>query len=125
KSGSDITIGDFWGIERVMPEMDDDKGTSLVLMNTQKGKQLISKDSTEIHSVSYNNAIIGNPAMEHSAFLSAKRNSFYSLYSSGENLFVILNRIIPIRVKMRIRESIKDVVIKIGLAPIVRKIIQK
>ena len=29
----DITLADFWGIESVLPEMDDDKGTSLVIIN--------------------------------------------------------------------------------------------
>lgn len=38
--GSDITIGDFWGIERVNPEMDDGMGTSLVILHTDKGKEL-------------------------------------------------------------------------------------
>lgn len=36
---SDITLGDFWGIENVLPEMDDDKGTSLVLLHSKKGKE--------------------------------------------------------------------------------------
>lgn len=36
QSGSDITIGDFWGIENVLPKMDDDKGCSLVLLNNEK-----------------------------------------------------------------------------------------
>lgn len=36
KSGSDVTIGDFWGIERVMPEMDDDKGVSVVMVNRDR-----------------------------------------------------------------------------------------
>lgn len=31
KSGSDVTIGDFWGIEKVLPEFDDDKGCGLIL----------------------------------------------------------------------------------------------
>ena len=35
---SDITIGDFWRINRFKPELDDDKGTSCVLVNTEKGK---------------------------------------------------------------------------------------
>lgn len=35
---SDITIADFWGIERTQPEFDDNKGVSLVLINTEKGK---------------------------------------------------------------------------------------
>lgn len=33
KSESDITIADFWGIESLSPNMDDDKGTSLVFIN--------------------------------------------------------------------------------------------
>lgn len=36
----DITLGDFWGIQNVLPEMDDDKGTSLVLINSEKGKKV-------------------------------------------------------------------------------------
>lgn len=31
---SDLTIGDFWGIWDVAPEMDDNKGTSVVLVQT-------------------------------------------------------------------------------------------
>lgn len=38
--GSDITIGDFWGIEKVKPEMDDGMGTSLVILHTKKGERL-------------------------------------------------------------------------------------
>lgn len=37
RSGSDITIGDFWGIEKFMHDFDDNKGVSAVLVNTEKG----------------------------------------------------------------------------------------
>lgn len=37
---SDITLADFWGIERAL---DDDKGTSIVLINSKKGKALFEK----------------------------------------------------------------------------------
>lgn len=40
KHPSDITLGDCWGIENVMPEMDDDKGTSVVLIHTQRGENM-------------------------------------------------------------------------------------
>lgn len=40
---SDITMGDFWGIEQVLPELDDDKGTSIVQINTAKGKKVFNK----------------------------------------------------------------------------------
>lgn len=33
----DITIGDFWGVEKVMPDYSDNKGISMVFLNTEKG----------------------------------------------------------------------------------------
>lgn len=33
----DLTIGDFWGIENVFPQLDDGKGVSSVMVNTEKG----------------------------------------------------------------------------------------
>lgn len=36
----DITIADYWGIEKAAPEFDDNKGVSLVLINNKKGKEV-------------------------------------------------------------------------------------
>lgn len=38
---SDMTIGDCWGIERQIPEMDDDRGTSVILVHTPRGQALL------------------------------------------------------------------------------------
>lgn len=38
---SDITIGDFWGVENVLPEYDDDEGISVVITHSDKGEMLI------------------------------------------------------------------------------------
>ena len=40
---SDITIGDFWGIESIDESMDDKNGTSLVLINSSKGSMLFNE----------------------------------------------------------------------------------
>lgn len=45
----DITIGDFWGIENVMPAISDNKGISAVMINTEKGKQLFDSVSESIN----------------------------------------------------------------------------
>lgn len=45
---SDITLADFWGIEKIMPEMDDGIGTSLIMINTEKGKKLFQGIQSEI-----------------------------------------------------------------------------
>lgn len=34
KSGSDVTLGDFWGIHSIFPEMDDDKGVNIVFVKS-------------------------------------------------------------------------------------------
>jgi len=40
QSGADLTLGDAWGIQNWMPELDDDRGTSIVLVNSEKGRQM-------------------------------------------------------------------------------------
>lgn len=40
---SDFTIGDFWGIEKFKPELDDGMGTSLVITHTVKAEQIWEK----------------------------------------------------------------------------------
>ncbi len=39
----DITLGDFWGIEKTIQNFDDKKGISLVLVNSEKGKEIFEK----------------------------------------------------------------------------------
>lgn len=41
RSNSDLTIADCWGIKQLTSEMDDDKGISLVMINTNTGNNLM------------------------------------------------------------------------------------
>lgn len=45
---SDITLGDFWGIWNIDPEFDDNKGTSLVLIHTNKGMKMFREIEPDI-----------------------------------------------------------------------------
>ena len=38
----DITIADYWGIEKAAPEFDDNKGVSLVLVNSEMGALILN-----------------------------------------------------------------------------------
>ena len=40
---SDITIGDFWHMEKSMPDFVDEMGTSLVLIHTEQGRELFDE----------------------------------------------------------------------------------
>ena len=39
----DITIADYWGIEKAAPEFDDNKGVSLVLINNKVGESVLKQ----------------------------------------------------------------------------------
>ena len=40
---SDITLGDFWGVEKVAPDLEQNLGTSMVMLNTTKGEKFFEK----------------------------------------------------------------------------------
>ena len=83
KSGSDITIADFWGVGSHYPKMDDDKGTGLVLLNTEKGQNLFSSLSIrpEQLEVDYLKALAGNPCIEKSVSVPKLRDRFWREFS--------------------------------------------
>lgn len=39
---SDITLADFWGVDKIAPDMNDDKGISIVIINSEKGTELFN-----------------------------------------------------------------------------------
>lgn len=62
---SDFTLADFWGVDRLMPEIDDDCGTSLVFIHSDKGRQIFEKINDKIISkmVDVQNAVEENPSL--------------------------------------------------------------
>lgn len=46
---SDVTIGDYWGIQNVMPDFYDKNGISLVITHTEVGNELFEKVNNKIH----------------------------------------------------------------------------
>lgn len=64
KSGSDLTIADFWGIND--PDWDDDRGTSLILVHSRQGQQSLYSCNIPNKQTSYEDAISHNPSIEKS-----------------------------------------------------------
>ena len=62
---SDLTIGDFWGIWNIAPEMDDNRGTSLVLVQSEKGAQYFEELCSAMRTkpVTLEQASAENPAI--------------------------------------------------------------
>ena len=77
--GSDITLGDFWGIGSKAPRLDDDRGTSLVIINTEKGKEIFNrcKEDLVYHESDLELAIDGNACLARHAQPSPLREQFF------------------------------------------------
>ena len=77
---SDITLADFWGVESVCPELFDNKGTSLVLANSEKGKQLFEelKGNLSWRQVDFETAISKNTPAFQSVAKPPKRADFFA-----------------------------------------------
>lgn len=75
---SDITLGDFWGAEKVVPDMDDDKGISLVLINSEKGRKIFDAVSGSMlcRDVDFDAAAEYNPSLTKSPAVPKKRGKF-------------------------------------------------
>ena len=58
----DLTLGDFWGIGRTMPDLDSDKGTSVVIASSPKGLAVMEsiKDSIVCETMTLENVKTGN-----------------------------------------------------------------
>lgn len=91
KAQSDITLGDYWGIEHQHPAMDDDKGTSLVLLHTDKGRMAFEALDCSIEASTYEQALAGNPSIENSVKEPALRRYFYRKSTRGNYPEIIRN----------------------------------
>lgn len=72
---SDVTFADFWGIER---DLDDDKGTSMLLVNSEKGKMYFEKikNNMEVHKKEFNTIFVGNPMFSNSVEVPKNAHNF-------------------------------------------------
>lgn len=89
-SQSDITIADFWGIETVFPEMDDDKGTGLVFVNTESGKAALDVTQMKVLETTYERIKPLNPACFRSSKQHSKREEFFKRLEK-EDLIALIN----------------------------------
>lgn len=77
---SDITLADFWGIGKVFPEMHDDKGVSLILVNTKKGEDMFSAVSDDITYKETVKEKCIQPNLQHPSVFGSETDAFWNDY---------------------------------------------
>lgn len=88
---SDVTIGDCWGIENHMPEMDDDLGTSIILVHSAKGERLFQaiREDLIVKSAELDSVLPGTADSRRSVEMHPNRKKYWAGVNRGESLDVL------------------------------------
>ena len=112
---SDITLGDFWGVQKYYPKMYSKNGVSAIIINTENGKKMFENISNNLKykECKLEEIIAGNPSLEHSGKYPTHRNDFFE----DVNILSIKNLSqkyaqIPIikRIKIKVKRIIKKLI---------------
>lgn len=107
RCGSDLSIGDFWGVDVTFPEMNDDRGISLILVNTEKGHRTLSNimDNAVFRPTDFNHAILKNYAIVSSKKAHRNRHRFFARIESSDFDNLVASLLKP-SLMMRVRSRL-------------------
>lgn len=88
---SDISIGDSWGIEKKIPDMNDDKGTSVILIHSSKGKKMFNaiKDKIMVREARLNEVLPSTAESRKSVEMHPNRKKYLEGLQRGESFDVL------------------------------------
>lgn len=110
---SDITLADYWGIENVCPELDDDKGTSLVFISSTKGKFLFDNIAEELKymETDLESAVRYNSSIVQATATSKKRKDFEREFKKSST-HVLLKKYCSNSIISKIKKKIRNILKK-------------
>lgn len=75
---ADFTLADYWGIDKIAPELDDDRGISSVYANSPKARKILEaiSDRVFLREMDLDTAVAHNMAMVESERLTRDRDGF-------------------------------------------------
>lgn len=94
KLASDITLADYWNVNQVMPEFDDDKGASAVLVCSKKGFELFEESSLHmtVRETPIGKFLVANPNTILSSIMHPHRARFMRKLSGNEPVDLLIKR---------------------------------
>lgn len=97
---ADITLGDFWGVDKLKPHLDNNCGTSVILLNSKKGEFFFRNVASRmvLESTHINDVILGNQALLKSLSVPGKRAEFMASLDK-EPFDELVDRLIPVTSK--------------------------
>lgn len=91
---SDITLGDYWGVWDYSPELDDNNGTSVVMIHTEKGNKIWNMIKNNLFSISIKgeNFLDQNPSALEPSSPHKNRSKFFNKYNKNKSIIKQINK---------------------------------
>lgn len=86
---SDITIADFWGVEKTMPDFHDQNGVSLVLVNSEKGRELLDAAACDIELLAADKDTCMRHNLQNPSHAAPDREQFWTDYRDNGYVFIL------------------------------------
>lgn len=110
---SDITLADYWGIEKIDKNLDNNIGTSMILLNSKKGESYFErvKPKLECRETSFDSILQGNPALTKSIEPAKIDRKMLFKDLEEENFEYITQKYFPLKTnkKVSIKYRVKSV----------------
>lgn len=117
RSGSDVTLGDFWGVQAQHPEVPVEGGVSAIMCNTDRGTAAISRISgfIDFGETSFDKVVAGNSALVRPVRPYPDRDSFMAAVADGMPIPDMMNRwnfepTLKNKMVLKVRKAIKKVI---------------
>ena len=107
---SDFTLGDYWGVWSQLPELDDNQGTSIVLLHSEKAKRIWPEllSGMKAVQVDADQCFSENPSALSSATEPDDRQMFLSRYQS-EDFSDLADELAPIPIPPKPQTSVTSI----------------
>lgn len=122
KRNSDITIWDCFNINEIDKEFDDDKGTTRILVQSEKGEKIINElDNVKIKELDVDIAINKVKEMTNSVSYNSKRADFFEDINKED----VIEKYFPIKLKNRAESFVRKFLSITGLYSTVKSLAKK
>ena len=107
---TDITLADFWGVAKELPEAYDGQGTSLLFIHSERGEGFFSQIKVRKWQIEFAKGVKNNPAMLVSSKPSTGRSLFFQEFSQdGHDIISLLTKFTRPALKVRVKSVFKRI----------------
>ena len=113
----DITLADFWGVEKNDPSFEDPQGVSLVLVNTDKGKRVFQAARADLDCIECSVLHCLQPTLVRPSEASPMREMFWTSYLERGFVPTMKEYVKPVSAIPRLKRSAKQTLYRLKLRP--------